>query len=143
MKEVRQWSFITVKDTISSWVSFYLQKLSLKKICCTKVRLPALILLTDTQIISYEFQFVHCVTVIFRTSYCIVLQHHQCLFLVHHQMHKWYFHHHFIQIIILWYGAHSLFLVDTFYATIANVCPMSSTIAYVGAAQQWTWVTHA
>lgn len=45
VKEVTQWSFITVTDPLSSWVSFYLQKLNLNKnICCTKVRLPALIL---------------------------------------------------------------------------------------------------
>ena len=54
--------------------SFYWQKLNLNKnICCTKVRLPTLILWTDTQIISYDFQFVHCFTFIFRTPHCTVI----------------------------------------------------------------------
>jgi len=51
-------------------------------------------------------------------------------------MHKGYFLDHFIQIIILGYGAHSLF---PFYAATVNVCPMFHGIASVGVAQQLTF----
>lgn len=54
-------------------------------------------------------------------------------------MHKGYFLDHFIQIIILGYGAHSLF---PFYAATVNVCPMFHGIASVGVAQQLTFKWH-
>lgn len=54
-------------------------------------------------------------------------------------MHKGYFHDHIIQVIVLAYGAHSSFPVDTFYAATVNVCPMFHATACVGLAQQLTF----